>query len=115
MLEKDIENLLAKYPSEFFPKHKLRLKGQQVKIGNYYADIIFKNEAGDMVIVEVKRGILRREAISQILDYYGIIRQKEPDKDIILILVANIIPRERTVFLSEKLGIQFIEIPVSKL
>jgi len=30
MLEKDIENLLTKYPEEFFPKLKLKPVGQQV-------------------------------------------------------------------------------------
>jgi len=115
MLEKDVENLLAKHPEEFFPRLKLSLKGQQVKLGTYYADILFENEVGDSVIVEVKRGILPREAVGQVIDYYGMLKLKEPSKNILLILVANVIPRERKVFLHEKLGIKCVEIPVSRI
>ena len=115
MLEKDIENLLAKHPEEFFPRWKLSLKGQQVKLGAYYADIVFENEVGDSIIVEVKRGILPREAIGQIIDYYGMLKLREPSRNILLILVANVIPRERTVFLEEKLGINCVEVPVAKV
>ena len=44
MLEKDIENLLVKYPSEFLPKSlKFEVRGQQNKLGSYYADIIFED------------------------------------------------------------------------
>ena len=115
MLEKDIENLLAKHSSEFFPEHNLRFIGQQVKLGTYYADVIFENPKGEMIIVEIKRGILRRESIGQITEYYGMLKQKEPNKNILLYLVANVIPKEMTVFLKEKLGIEFVEIPASKI
>jgi len=115
MLEKDIENLLAKYPNEFFPDHNLRFVGQQVKLGTYYADVVFENPKGEMIIIEIKRGILRREAIGQIIEYYGMLKQKEPNKNILLYLVANVIPKETTVFLKERLGIEFVEIPASKI
>lgn len=114
MLEKDIENLIAQYPIEFFPDSKLKLIGQQVKLGSYFADLIFEAD-GDNIIIEVKRGILKREAVGQIIDYYGVIKEKEPHKNIILIIVANVIPKERTIFLSEKLGIKFIELPITKI
>lgn len=115
MLEKDIENLLAEHPEEFFSQYELNLIGQQVKLDSYYADIVFENEVGDFVVVEVKRGILPREAIGQIIDYYGELKLAHPNKDVHLVLVANVIPKERTVFLAEKLGIEFVEIPASKI
>jgi len=115
MLEKDIENLLAKHPNEFFPDYKLKFVGQQVKLGTYYADIVFENPKSEMVIVEIKKGILRREAIGQVIEYYGMLKQKEPNKNILLYLVANVIPKEMTVFLKEKLGIEFVEISASKI
>lgn len=114
MLEKDIENLIAKYPEEFFPNKTLKLQGQQIKLGSYFADIIFEDKNKDLAVVEVKRGILSREAIGQIMDYYGVLREENPSKNIKLILAANVIPKERTMFLAEKLGIDFLEIPISK-
>jgi predicted RNA-binding protein with PUA-like domain len=115
MLEKDIENLLAKYSNEFLPNRNLKLVGQQVKLGTYFADVVFENPKGEMVIIEIKRGLLRREAIGQIIEYYGMLKQKEPNRNIILYLVANVIPKEMTIFLKEKLGIEFIEISASKI
>jgi len=115
MLEKDIENLLAKYPNEFFPSHNLKLVGQQVKLGTIFTDVVFENPKGEMVIIEIKRGILRREAIGQIIEYYGMLKQKEPNKNILLHLVANVIPKQMTFFLKERLGIEFVEISASKI
>ena len=70
MLEKDIENLIAKYPDEFLNNPNLELVGQQVKLDKYFADIIFKDTTQNkMIIVEVKKGILNRDAIPQIMDY----------------------------------------------
>ncbi|MDY6985649.1 MAG: endonuclease NucS [Candidatus Thermoplasmatota archaeon] len=115
MLEKDIENLIAAYPEEFLPYRNLKLIGQQVRLGTYFADIIFQDEFQTKIVIEVKRGILSREAVAQIMDYYGLIKNQEKDTDVKLLIVANVIPKQRTIFLSEKLGIEFIEIPASKI
>ena len=107
--------MFAKYSTEFLPKHHLVLKGQQVKLGSCYADVVFEDEKGNLVIVEIKRGILRHEALGQIIKYYGLLRKMEPKQEIRLMLVANVIPEELTAFLNEKLGVQFVEIPQSKI
>ena len=109
-----MENLIAQHPLEFFPDMNLRLVGQQVKLASYFADIIFEAD-GYTAIIEVKRGILKREAIAQIMDYYGIIKEKDPHKNVTLIIIANVIPKERTIFLSEKLGIKFLELSITKI
>jgi len=74
MLEKDIENLIAKHPDEFFPNSGFKLIGQQVKLGKCYADIIFEDKYRRNVIVEVKRGILSRDASGQVMEYYGLLK-----------------------------------------
>jgi len=109
MLEKDIENLIARYPEEFFPNSGFKLVGQQVKIGGCFADIVFEDRYNRTIIVEVKRGILSRDASGQIIEYYGLLKQQDPDKIIELILCANIIPSERRTFL-EKVGIECKEL-----
>lgn len=114
MLEKDMENLIAQHPLEFFPDKNLRLVGQQVKLGSYFADIIFELDEYS-IIVEVKRGILKRDAIAQIIDYGGILSLQEKNIHIKLILVANVIPEERKKWLSDKLGIGFLELPITKI
>lgn len=72
MLEKDIENLLEKYPEEFLPNRKLTLVGRQMQLGGYRADLVFQEGPKTKVVMEIKRGLLMREAIGQIGVYYGL-------------------------------------------
>ena len=114
MLEKDLENLIAQHPDEFFPNSGFTLIGQQVKLGKCYADIIFEDRHKRKIIVEVKRGILSRDASGQVMEYYGLLKRQSPDSIVELILCANIIPPERKTFLEtvgiecKELGINFI-------
>lgn len=114
MLEKDIENLIAKYPDEFFPTSGFQLVGQQVRLGRCFADIIFKDKFDRNVVVEVKRGILSRDASGQVMEYYGLLKNEEPESIVELILCANIIPAERSKFL-ETIGIECKELGINKL
>ena len=112
MLEKDIENLIARYPEEFFPKSDFNLIGQQVNLSGRRHDIVFKDKFDRSIIVEVKRGILSRDASGQIMEYYGLLKQEKPDEIVELILCANVIPRERKLFL-ENAGIECKELGIS--
>jgi hypothetical protein len=114
MLEKDIENLIAKYPDEFFPSSGFTLIGQQVKLGKCFADIIFKDKFNRKIIVEVKRGILSRDAAGQVMEYYGLLKNEQPESIVELILCANIIPAERKKFL-ETVGIECKELGISSI
>ena len=112
MLEKDIENLIAKYPEEFFPDSGFKLLGQQVRLGRCYADIIFVDKHKRKIIVEVKRGLLSRDASGQVMEYYGLLKTESPDDFVELILCANIIPPERKKFL-ENVGIECTELGIN--
>lgn len=112
MLEKDIENLIAKYPDEFFKNSGFKLIGQQVRLGNKYADIIFQDKYERKVIIEVKRGILSREASGQVGEYYGLLKTESEEDFIELILCANIIPPERKRYL-EAIGIECKELGIN--
>ena len=87
MLEKDIENLIIQHPEEFLPYSELKLVGQQVRLGTYFADIIFEDNQNSKIVIEVKRGILSREAVAQIMDYYGVIKIQENISNVKLIFV----------------------------
>lgn len=115
MLEKDIENLLANHIDDFLPGKNLTLIGRQMQVGGYRADLIFKDGPKSKLVMEIKRGLLMREAIGQIGVYYGLLRQSNPSEEIHLMLVANIIPQEMAIFLKEKIGIESLEISVSQI
>jgi hypothetical protein len=114
MLEKDIENLIAQHPDEFFPNSEFTLVGQQIKLGKCYADIIFEDRHKREIIVEVKRGILSRDASGQVMEYYGPLKTQNADDLVELILCANVIPPERKKFL-ETVGIDCKELGINLL
>ena len=112
MLEKDIENLIARYPDEFLPNSGLILEKRQFRVRGRIIDIIFSDKHGRVIVVEVKRGILSRDAAGQIMEYYGLLKEEYPNQIIELILCANVIPHERRTFL-ERAGIECKELGVS--
>ena len=112
MREKDIENLLARHPEEFFPGQGFRLTGQQIRLGTCYADVIFTDKHDRIVIVEIKRGLLTRDAAGQVMEYYGLLKQQQPEKIVELVLCANVVPPERREFL-ERAGIECKELGIS--
>ncbi len=114
MLEKDIENIIAQHPDIIFPNAGFRLVGQQIRLGSCRADIIFEDKHNRKIIVEVKRGILSRDASGQVMEYYGLLKTESPDSFVELVLCANIIPPERKKFL-ETVGIECRELGINYL
>tara|TARA_Y100000310_G_scaffold275692_1_gene292361 strand:+ start:264 stop:1160 length:897 start_codon:yes stop_codon:yes gene_type:complete len=112
MLEKDIENLIAQHPDEVFPKQDFELIAQQYSIEGKRIDILFRDRLNRKVIIEVKRGILNREASGQIGEYYGLLKSKNQTEFYEMILCANVIPKERRLFL-ESIGIECKELRIS--
>jgi len=111
MIERDIENLIARYPDEFFPNEGFKLISQQYSIEGKRIDILFEDRLNRKIIIEVKRGILSREASGQIAEYYGLLKSQHQNDFYEMILCANIIPKERRLFL-EHIGIECKEIGV---
>jgi len=114
MLEKDIENLIAEHPDEIFPGEGFKLLGQQVGIEGRRIDLLFEDRLGRRIIVEVKRGVLSREASGQVAEYYGLLKSKDPSQAYELVLCANIIPKERRSFL-ETIGIDCRELGLARI
>ena len=114
MLEKDIENLIAEHPDEIFPTEGFRLIGQQYVIEGKRIDILFEDKLERKIIVEVKRGILSREASGQISEYYGLLKSKNQDEFYEMVLCANVIPKERRLFLAN-IGINYKNVESSNI
>ncbi|TKJ38448.1 hypothetical protein CEE37_13095 [candidate division LCP-89 bacterium B3_LCP] len=114
MLEKDIENLIAEHPEDIFPEEGFKLIRQQYPIGGRRIDILFEDKFDRKVIIEVKRGILSREASGQIAEYYGLLKSQYPTDFYEMILCANVIPKERRLFL-ENIGIECKELGISSV
>jgi EVE domain/Endonuclease NucS len=114
MLEKDIENLIAQHPDEFFPGENFQLISQQYRIAGRIIDILFNDVLNRKIIVEIKRGILSREASGQIAEYFGLLKSQHPDDFHEMVLCANVIPKERRLFL-EHIGIACKELGIGRI
>lgn len=94
MIEKEMEDLLWNHPQKFLGEQLTQFKRQlSSDIGR--SDLIFIDRLGRLLVVEVKRGKLPREAVSQLYNYFGVVKRMYPDKVVELMVVANQIPEER--------------------
>jgi len=85
-----MEKILEKHHS-FFIEKGLSLKGRQVSFHGKRVDLLFVDRFGDTLIVEIKRGRINRDHVSQILDYLGEVG-KSNDERIRLMLIGSIVP-----------------------
>ncbi len=65
--ENDLEELLVKSPSLLMPN--LRLIGRQTPTVGGPLDLLGVDENGKLVVFELKRGVLYRQAVTQVIDY----------------------------------------------
>ena len=94
MTEREMEDLLWEYPEKLLTEPLKQYQRQrQSSVGR--ADLIFTDRLGRLLVVEIKRGKLARGAINQLVDYFGMMKEKFPDKPVELMVVANSIPPER--------------------
>jgi hypothetical protein len=94
MTEREMEDLLWEHSADLLGEHLEPFRRQhRSQVGR--ADLIFEDRFGGLLIIELKRGSLTREAIHQLFDYYGTMKAEFPDRPVDLMVVANHIPRER--------------------
>lgn len=96
MFEKEMQELLWQYPERFL-NEPLKQVGWESSSPVGRSDLVFEDRHGRLLIIEVKRGKLPRGAIDQLLDYFGMMKQKYPGKPVELMVVANEIPSERKI------------------
>lgn len=108
--EKDMENLIASNPDKFI-EPGIKLIGRQVYRSGRRFDLLFQDKFGRLLLVEIKKGVITRDAVGQIMEYYGLLKQSE-QSPIELMLIGNVISTERRSAL-EHAGIVVKEIPLS--
>jgi hypothetical protein len=109
VLEKEMEDLIADHPNEFFPRHGFTLQGRQghfQEVGRY--DLLFADEFGTQVLMELKAVPAKYENATQLAKYYVALLEKKAT-NIQMWLVAPSIPRPVRDFL-DQIGIEYTEI-----
>ena len=72
-----LEDALVKDPDLLMPG--LTLVGRQTPIGGGYLDLLGVDEEGRLVVFELKRGKLTRDAITQVIDYCSALESMSDD------------------------------------
>lgn len=111
MLEKDFENVLSRYPELI--QEGITFLGRQVSIGGKFADLLFEDRFGQKLIVELKKGTIRREHVAQLLDYEGYFLSPD-NPNVRVMLIGNRVPPNLRKSLDHH-GFEWKEISVSKL
>jgi hypothetical protein len=104
-----MEDLIADHPNEFFPRHRFTLKGRQgnfPEFGRY--DLLFVDEFGTQVLMELKAVPAKYENATQLARYSDALREKDAT-NVQMWLVAPSIPRSVRDFL-DQIGIEYTEI-----
>jgi hypothetical protein len=108
MLEKEMEDLIAKYPTEFFSRRQIRLCGRQQPfdgVGKF--DLLFRDKYST-ILMELKVVTLKCDHAPQIIRYYNELKRKGV-KSIEMWLVAPKVPPPVKTFLEDQ-GIHSEEI-----
>jgi len=104
-----MEDLIAAFPNEFFPRHRLTLHGRQGsfrEVGRY--DLLFTDEFGTQILMELKAVPAKYEHATQLAKYKDALREKNATNTLMW-LVAPSIPRSVRDFL-DQVGIEYTEI-----
>ena len=67
MVERDMEDLIAAYPGDFFPRQRFVLVGRQQSfrdVGRF--DLLFKDEFNSTILMELKAVTLKYEDATQV-------------------------------------------------
>jgi RecB family endonuclease NucS len=75
--EEQLEEMIVQYPDLLFDD--LKLVGRQTETAGGPLDLLGVDADGGLVVFELKRGTLTREAVSQIIDYASYLAELEPD------------------------------------
>lgn len=109
MLEKDMEDLIAQYPSEFFHPHEFTLidrQGVLPGVGRY--DLLFEDSRGMKILMELKAQPAKYADADQLARYYNALKDSG-QKGIVLWLVATSIQHAVREVL-DNVGIEYTEI-----
>jgi hypothetical protein len=109
VLEREMEDLIADHPNEFFPRHGFKLQGRQghfQEVGRY--DLLFVDEYGTQILMELKAVPAKYENATQLAKYHDALRE-ERATNVQMWLVAPSIPRSVRDFL-DQIGIEYTEI-----
>jgi hypothetical protein len=109
MLEKDMEDLIADYPDDFFPDRGFELRGRQESfagVGRF--DLLFEDRFKTKILMELKAVPAKYEVATQLAKYRDELHHRG-ENHILMWLVAPQVSHSVREFL-DRIGIEYSEI-----
>lgn len=109
MLERDMEDLIASHPNDFFPERGFELKGRQKSfagVGRF--DLLFEDRFNTNILMELKAVPAKYEDATQLAKYKDEL-QNRGEKHVLMWLVAPQLSNSVREFL-DRIGIEYSEI-----
>lgn len=105
--ERDVENAIRKYPQDFLGED-FSFVAQQLSLFKLRSDLVFKNQRGQTIIVEIQMGSLDFNHIYKVLGYKDLYEYKYPDMDIqVLLVICGSVGFHEKIILKKR-GIKYI-------
>lgn len=111
MDERTLEDIICKYPELI--EDKLSFKGRQVIVKGKRVDVLFEDRYGQQLIVEIKKGAVKREHVGQLFDYEGHFVSSD-NPNVRVMLVGNRVPENFRRSLDHH-GIEWRELTIPSL
>jgi hypothetical protein len=113
MTEREMEDLIATFPSDFFPRRQLVLKGRQqsfADVGRF--DLLFEDEFQTKILMELKARPGKYEDATQLARYKDEL-ERRGERNLLMWLVAPHIPNSVAEVL-DRIGIEYTVIHVAE-
>jgi hypothetical protein len=107
--EWEMEELLAGYPEEFFPRRVLHLRNRQqpfAGVGRF--DLLFQDQFDRNILMELKARPAKVDVADQLVKYKEAL-EEQGEKNVIMWLIALLIPKTVADFL-DRFGVEHTEI-----
>lgn len=111
MKEKHLEDVICRYPEII--EEDLQFVDRQVHVRGKIVDVLFQDRHGQQLILELKKGAIKRQDLAQILDYEGFFLSSD-NAAVRIMLVGNRVPLNLQKAFDHH-GIEWKELPVSGL
>ena len=69
----------------------MTFKGRQVEFKGRRFDLLFRDRLGYTLVVELKKGFVKREHVGQLIEYYGVVNERGEER-VRVMLVGSVIP-----------------------
>lgn len=113
MIEREMEDLIASHPDDFFPERGFVLKGRQspfAGVGRF--DLLFEDRFRTKILMELKAVPAKYDVASQLAKYKDEL-QNRGENHILMWLVAPQVPNSVREFL-DRIGIEYSEIHLAE-